>query len=846
MVALTNSGFGIDSSTDSTLLDGLNDEQVARLTNQLDRYLRSLEQGNPLDATELVHDNADLASVIFAYLQKLNTLYGIAVGFDPGITAALDAPEPLSSLGDFKLIREIGRGGMGIVYEAQQVTLDRKVAVKLLPMTSLSDSRQITRFKNEARAAGLLHHPHIVPVYSVGAEKGLHYFAMQHIDGVSMDDWIKDASFANSHGISWTTIVSWAIDIAEALHAAHETGIVHRDVKPSNLMLDRHGKIWITDFGLARCHTETSLTRSGELIGTMRYMSPEQARGQTALVDGRSDIYSLAVTLYEILTRRPAHLGDDAATILRAIDEQDVPPVQRLCSDLPRDLGTVIAKAMSVHRDGRYDTAGEFADDLRRVLAGNPTLARPATALDRLGRWAAKHRQTVLACSLLCITGLVGFATSTAMIAAEKRNSDAAAMRAEDGERRARRTVDSVAQVAELLADIPAASQVRRLVLAQILEYHLEFVASAADDPKLRQDLAVTYAKIGALHSELGANQDAVRALRESEKLYGEISRRRPTDLHGQLNWSTSQNNLAEVLQRNGELENAARYYTRAAHLQRRLVELADTQQSEEMNRSSKLALSITLHNLGLLLAQTDAVDEAEKSYLEAIDLLIPLLGGDSGDDMVDRLVAMQTNLSGLLTKSNPRQAVEMASDAMSRQIERLEKEPGNAKRATQAIATLNAIGSAQLQREQHEAAIRALQHAIEIGDQLLNRWPEQPTYRRDYVISMNHLGLALSRSGRLRDARTAFEKALAHERPLAKAFSADAETQSILGGVLNNLGFLQQQLGDLESAAHSYRQAITAQSIAVRLAPEVKRYREYLSKHQENYRAAAANGASS
>ncbi|TWT79360.1 Serine/threonine-protein kinase PrkC [Planctomycetes bacterium CA13] len=844
-----------DTSLEPAPLRELSEDQKARLTEQLDRYLCGLEQGEPIDASVITAEHPDLADVFSLYLEKLDSLYGVAVGF-----AA--APKPNSesmTLGDFTIVREIGRGGMGVVYEATQRSLNRRVAIKLLPMASLLDSRQIARFKNEAHAAGLLQHPNIVPVHSVGTDRGMHYYAMQYIDGESIEQWVSEQVAASANfddtgrhfEVDAKQVTEWAIDVAEALHAAHETGVVHRDVKPSNLMLDKQGKIWITDFGLARCQTEVSLTQSGDLIGTMRYMSPEQARGQLALVDGRSDIYSLAATLYEMLTLQPAHQGGDAPTLLKMIDEREVTPLRQLRGDLPRDLETVIAKAMSKGRDGRYETAEAFADDLRRVVEGEPTFARPPTVTDRISRWASKHRQGVLVSILAVALGFVGLAVSTATIAAKNQIIASSALRNERAEKLSRGAVDRLgSQMAELLADIPAAGPVRRQLLSETLDYYQTFAKQAGNDPELREDLAITYGKIGNFQSELGQNEAAVDSLVRSEQLYADLVAVHPDNAQMQLDWSTSQNNLAQSLQTSGRLEEAARYFAKAIVTQKQLMK------SDQLVRRP---LATTLNNLGLLLAQTEAIAEAERTYLEAIALLDnATTNANVTEPMYDTrhldapvledfatTANILTNLAGLLAQHAPDRAVRYARQALTQQTKALESDRRNTKLATQAIVTLNTLGSAQSRNQQNDASIDTFHRAIEIGEQLLAWWPEQPTYRRDLVISLNHLGLSLSKSGKLAEARSAFEQALAHERPLAESFAGDAETQSMLGGVLNNFGFLQQQLGDIDGAAESYRQAINAQSTAVRLAPEVGRYQEYLRKHEENF-AAAVKGAAS
>ena len=210
------------------------------------------------------------------------------------------------------------------------------------------------------------------------------------------------------------------IQAAEALHAAHEHGIVHRDVKPSNLLLDGSGKLWVTDFGLARCRSDAPVTSTGDLVGTLRYMSPEQAMGQSVLVDHRTDVYSLGVTLYELLALQPAFSGEDGPALLRQIEQQEPRPLRQLQPKVPADLETVVLKAMAKRREERYATAQEFADDLRRVLEGKPTLAKPPTIAERLRKWTRRHRRAVAVAVAVCLFAMLGMAASTLLIAREK------------------------------------------------------------------------------------------------------------------------------------------------------------------------------------------------------------------------------------------------------------------------------------------------------------------------------------------------------------------------------------------------------------------------------------------
>ncbi|MCC9642855.1 protein kinase [Rhodopirellula sp. JC740] len=831
----------LSQSTDPSLLRGLDEEQQSRLTKLLDEYLVGLEQGERLDEDEIVRSNPDLESVFRAYLEKLRALYGIAAGMNPSMDASATPLPADKRLGDFVLQREIGRGGMGVVYEASQVSLDRRVAIKLLPLASMLDSNQIARFKNEAHAAGLLQHPNIVPIHNVGSHQGVHYYAMAYIDGVSLDAWVATHK-EHSSAVNWREVVRWGVDVADALHEAHENGVVHRDIKPSNLMLDGHGKIWVTDFGLARCQTELSLTRSGDVIGTMRYMSPEQSRGQTALIDGRADVYSLAVTLYECLTLRRAHEGEDAATILKQIDDGEVQPLRATRPDLPLDLETVIRKAMSKSREDRYDTAMTFAEDLQRVLRDEPTLARPPSIIDRCSRLASKHRKLAFVATMVILIAFVGSAIANAKLAAAKSESDLNAERATKVETLTRGALDELgAEIAERLDDVPAAEPVRRQLLLTMLEYYERFASEVKDDPELREDLAMTLAKVGDLQSELGDSEQAIAALRRSDVIYKELAASSSTSDSIRLAWSNCQNNLAQALMRDGQMEEAARLFVRAMDAQK---DLANSSGLVLTRTESKIALATSLNNMGLLLMQSGINNQAEDAFRDAIDRLKPLALAISDDDtkisanrlrVHKKLAAIRSNLAGLLTAEHPERAIEQAQLALKIQLSILEADPSNVDVASQTIVAVNTLGAAQSEAGQPAEAIATLHQAISIGEPMVERWPHRPNHRRDVTLSYNQLGLLHSKQGTLEDAKIAFEQALRLGRPLVEQFSNDAETLSMLGGVLNNYGFLQQQRQDSDSANTAYAEAIQLQTAAVNLAPEVQRYNEYLQKHRAN-----------
>ncbi|MEM6778013.1 MAG: protein kinase [Planctomycetota bacterium] len=868
------------SSDDAVAMRGLDEAQQQRLSDLLEAYLSALDSGLPPSVESLTADDPDLRAAMQQCIGGIEQLHRMAAGEDarqPSIVLA----EGDQQLGDFILHEEIGRGGMGVVYRATQQSLRRSVAVKLLPIASVLDPRQVTRFRHEAEAAASLQHPNIVPVFAVGCERGTNFYAMRLIEGRSLDEVIDEALLEHKSSLNappptrirrnedWRLPVQQAMEIAEGLHAAHQFGVIHRDVKPSNILIDANNKAWITDFGLARMQADGSVTRSGDVVGTMKYMSPEQARGDAAIVDGRADVYSLGATLYERLTLQPAHQADDTVSILRQIDAGEILPIRRYRTDLPRDLETVITKAMSASRDDRYETAQTLADDLGRVLAGEPTIARPPTHLDRCVRLASRHRGKVAVAGLMTAISLFGLIVGTTLLAAQKRASDRHAAQAERNEQIARDAIDRLGtQMAERLAGIPSAYSVRRRLLSETLDYYERLAkAPVAEDEerswRRQLDLAMTHGKIGEYQGELGEHQRAIDALQESEAIYARLASLQPTHLELQLQWAICQNNLAQRIAQSGELDLAAAWFAKSVANHSRLQSL--------LGQTGRLELAKTLNNLGVMLTDAQNVDEARSAYRRAIEALNPIASTDpietefetpahspdhpggsarsrSGQvPQVARAVpphppfalraTIQANYAGLIATSDPEKATELAYEALRYQLDRLEADSGDVQMATEVVSTLHTLAKAYMELDQMDFAIDPLNQAVDISEKILTRWPDQPSHRRDLVISLDHLGRAYSAAGQLEQAYDIFQRAQTHGRFLVSRFDGDAEVHSLLGGVLNNLAFLIQRRGDDAAARECYADAIEQQQVAVKLAPNETRYQDYLQRHQHNLR---------
>jgi serine/threonine protein kinase/Flp pilus assembly protein TadD len=853
--------------------DVLSEAAQDRLARILDDYLVAAEQGMPITPEELVRRHPDDAKYLRHYLSGLQVFHAAAAELKPRPPSYVGRLEPAQVIGDFRLLREIGRGGMGIVYEALQISLQRRVALKILPFTAGHDEKQIHRFRNEALAAAHVEHAHIVPVYAVGEDNGVHFYAMQLIEGQSLMTLLADVRPAaairtaattapNHQRTTWGNqigntlfcapmrsstppmfthsgdtnerirkITRLGIQAAEALHAAHEIGIVHRDVKPSNLLVDAQGKLWVTDFGLARCREQGGLTQTGDVLGTMRYMSPEQALGRGRLIDHRTDVYSLGITLYELVTgHHPAGDSSDAQLVLHR-GEFHHKPMRHWNARIPRDFETVVMKAIAEFPYERYATAQEFSDDLQRFLDGKPILASPPSLVNRAGKWARRHRSFVyVAAAVVLLASAVGSINSLLLIQ-NNREKDQALAASRTSLHSANTVLDFFStQLVDQLVTIPGAEGVRYQLLEESLEMYRQFEAHAVGDDTLADDLALAYGKMGTLSEKIGNTSEALVRHQAACDLWQARTSAEPSNAEYALNLATCQNNVGLLLANTGRGNEALESLHKA---QNSLEKLTATRTE---SAGAAAALATTYSNLGFVLRQRGDSTAAAKRFCDAIAIQERLVDQSRKDESVLRgLAASYNNLASLSEATAPDAAIATYKKAIGIQKRLVKNWPMNRIYQAELARTYNNLGFVLVSGHDLRNGEACYRNAVTLQENLVMASKNAACYRRDLAISYNNLGMAQCRFERLDNAEKSFQRALALQQPLIDAAPEEAKLHSDMGGIYNNLALLFDRLQRFADAKSAYEHAIIHQRRAFEISPDVSRYRELLQNHYAN-----------
>jgi serine/threonine protein kinase len=614
-----------------------------RLDEVIAAYVQAVEAGQKPDRDELLARHLDLAAELSDYFADQDRFTRLAAPLRAMVSVARSDEQParkpkepaagvrVGYFGDYELMGEIARGGMGIVYKARQRALRRTVALKMIRAVNLASDTDVRRFHAEAEAIANLDHPNIVPIYEIGEFQGQHYFTMKLIDGGSLTQRLADVGLPlidretgrDAYGQVWTTqqlaerqadIARLMVTVAQAVQYAHERGLLHRDLKPANILLDAEGRPHVSDFGLAKhLQDDPSLTQSGAIVGTPSYMSPEQATGHRHRLTTAADIYSLGAILYELLTGWPPFRADTPLETLRQVMDRETVRPRTLNSAVNRDLETICLKCLDKDPANRYGSAEVLAADLQAFVDDRPIQARPPTAFGQFWRWCRRdaahvrrrprHRGVaiVVVVVLLCLLGWMFLRT----VAVQRQRMLAIAL-----EERVR------AQAAE--ADLRIAKETSKSILDQLLSKVSEEMAHAPHSEqadKIKQVTGEIYLKQATQDSEQGRMEQAMAANRKALVLFEQLVAAAPKSTAYRADLARTEHQLGSLLRSAGRRAEAEATFAKALQLTEMLVS------DEPSAPDHRAELAGLYSDRGELLADAGKFAEAEQLYRKALAL---------------------------------------------------------------------------------------------------------------------------------------------------------------------------------------------------------------------------------
>ena len=808
-------------------------------------YMERLRQGQSPAVEEYAAAHPDLAEEIrelFPTIAVTERLKARQAQSSDG--RATLGPARLERLGDFRLIREVGRGGMGVVFEAEQESLGRRVAVKILPRQVLLDEKHLKRFQREARIAANLHHTNIVEVFGVGEQDGFHYYVMQYIRGVGLDAIVPRLAKAAAPGDGrapsppvtasagvagsdpataeaavrqllggdagppsggrlgphyWRSVARIGLQAADALSYAHNQGTLHRDIKPANLLLDTQGTVWLADFGLAKSARSDDLSRTNDLVGTLRYMAPEQFRGNT---DHRSDLYSLGLTLYELLALRSAYEETDHSRLIQRITQGPPPGPCSPQREIPRDLETIILKAISPEAGQRYQSAEAMADDLRCFLEDRPIRARRVSLAERLGRWCRRNKSLAsLTGTTLCLLVLVAAVASLGYVRTKRALRGEALERAK-AEANASLAIEALDRIFERFSpprlgvlpqlslegargesiEVPSSPILSReaaVLLEELLPFYDRLARQSGNDDKLRAGTAEANRRVGAIRQRLGQLAEAAKAYQRAITLYQELGAGAPANRDLKL----------EVAQMHNELGRLATSQRRAAEARQSHLAALALLQAEAALPSAPAALRFELARTGYLLGTrerplpsaapregtgpADAPGEQREALAKAVTLLKALTAEPPANPEYQHLLAL-CYLEGAVQDEARRSAAKGGAERAIEILESLVKAypgiPDYAYDLSEAYARMH-IPQPPISPEVQRTIEDHFGKSLALLQKLVIKYPEVPDFLAAEARIHHKLGSFHRQMERWAEAAENFRQAVAIQGPLAKQF---------------------------------------------------------------------------